>query len=107
MTAPPQKIDVEPERLVVSWSDEHVSHYDLVALRRACMCAPCTHRRDQGEPVWPTPGAPEKLAVVGAELVGGWGLNVQWNDTHETGVYTWETLIAWCECELCRATTKR
>lgn len=107
MTAPPQRVDAEPQRLVVSWSGEHTSHYDLVELRRACMCAHCTELRDRAEPVWPRPGAPESLAVEGAELVGGWGLNLRWNDGHETGVYPWETLLAWCDCGRCRTRRKK
>ena len=37
----------------------------------------------------------------GADLVGGYGLSVVWNDTHGTGIYSWETLRAWCHCPVC------
>lgn len=103
MTTPPQEIDVTSRDLVVSWSREHTSRYDLVVLRRTCPCAFCTELRDKGERVWPRPGAPDELMVAGAELMGGWGLNLRWNDGHETGVYSWDTLAAWCACERCRS----
>ncbi|MQB00244.1 MAG: DUF971 domain-containing protein [Actinobacteria bacterium] len=106
-TPPPQKVDVDPERLVVSWSDDHVGNYDLIELRRACLCAQCTQLREVGEAAWPRPGAPERLTVVGAELMGAWGLNLRWNDGHETGVYPWETMLAWCDCERCAARKRR
>ena len=52
---------------------------------------------------WPRPGAPETLRIEGAEKVGNWGLNLEWNDGHGTGIYTWDTLRAWCPCEVCEA----
>jgi DUF971 family protein len=44
---------------------------------------------------------PETLEVTGAGPVGAWELSLRWNDLHKTGIYTWETLPAWCRCELC------
>jgi DUF971 family protein len=96
-----RSVDLEPEVLVVAWADEHVSRFGLVELRRRCTCAQCLDLRRRGETIWPTPGVPPRLEVTGAELVGAWGLSLRWNDRHETGIYTWETLRAWCGCELC------
>jgi DUF971 family protein len=94
-------VDLEGAKLVVTWADEHVSRFDLVELRRSCTCAQCMELRQRGETIWPQPGVPEPLAVAGAELVGAWGLSVRWNDRHETGVYSWENLRAWCPCRVC------
>ena len=30
-----------------------------------------------------------------AELVGAWGMQIRWNDGHETGIYAWSMLRAW------------
>jgi DUF971 family protein len=57
--------------------------------------------RQRDVAVWPRPGAPEALRIVTAALVGGYGLSVDWNDTHTTGIYSWETLRAWCGCPVC------
>lgn len=96
-----RSVEVEDGSLVVSWADGHVSRYDLVDLRRRCPCAQCRELRARGEAVWPKPGVPEPLAVVGAELAGGWGLSLQWNDRHETGIYPWDELRSWCACGRC------
>lgn len=101
MTTPPQAVDVATDELWVTWTDDHIGRFDLVSLRRACSCAMCTEMREQGEEVWPRPGAPGVLRLEGAELMGAWGLNLRWNDGHETGVYEWDVLRSSCRCPLC------
>lgn len=98
----PLTIDVERERgITVAWEDGHVSRFGLEELRVSCPCSQCRGLREMGEDAWPRPGAPAALAVVSAEQVGNWGLNLHWNDTHTTGIYTWEILRAWCPCPAC------
>jgi DUF971 family protein len=96
-----RSVDVEYDGMVVVWADGHSSRFGLVDLRRSCTCAQCHELRARGETIWPRPGVPETLAVTDAELVGGWGLSLRWNDRHETGIYPWEALRAWCRCALC------
>lgn len=88
---------------MIVWADEHVSRFGLVELRRRCTCAQCRELRDRGDAVWPRQGTPETLEVTGGELVGAWGLSLRWNDRHETGIYSWETLRSWCRCPVCSA----
>lgn len=107
MTVTPERVYVQADELVVVWSPDHTSHYDLVDLRLACMCAYCSQLRNDNEAVWPRPGAPAGLRVEGAELVGAWGLNLRWNDRHETGIYPWEWLLRMCRCEACGARRAR
>jgi DUF971 family protein len=99
-----QPVDVtlqDDQALVITWADDHVSRYGLVALRRSCTCAQCTEWRKQDAPIWPRPGVPDALAIEDAELAGGWGISIRWNDRHDTGIYTWETLRSWCRCDDC------
>lgn len=96
-----KSVGLEADTLVVVWADEHVSQFELVELRRSCTCAQCRELCARGETIWPKPGVPGTLEVTDAELVGGWGLSLRWNDRHETGIYRWETLRTWCRCELC------
>lgn len=99
-----EQVEVErTEAVVVTWADGHVSRFPLVPLRRSCTCATCRHVREQGGDVWPRPGAPEALEIVHAELTGGWGLALEWNDGHTTGIYAWDVLRVWCPCEECRS----
>lgn len=100
-SARPVEVDVGDDGVVVTWADRHVTRFELVDLRLNCTCAQCRELRDQGATIWPRAGVPDELSVVDAELAGGWGLSLKWNDRHETGIYPWETLRAWCGCAEC------
>ena len=92
----PATIDVDRgSGVTIAFRDGHVARFDLVELRQACPCALCRGLRDQGEPAWPRPGSPEPLRIENAELHGGWGLNITWNDGHATGIYPFESLRDW------------
>ncbi|MGH2748893.1 MAG: DUF971 domain-containing protein [Actinomycetota bacterium] len=97
----PIQVDVDDDGVVVTWGDEHVTRFELVDLRLRCTCAQCRELRAQGATIWPRAGVPEVLRVIDAELAGGWGLTLKWNDRHETGIYPWETLREWCRCAQC------
>ncbi len=100
--ANPVAVDVDREHgVALTWEDDHVSRFTLEELRMSCPCAQCRGLRQTGEEAWPRPGAPAVLRIESAELVGNWGLNIHWNDTHTTGIYSWETLLSWCTCERC------
>ena len=79
------------------WADGTETVFGLEELRVNCPCAECRGVREQGEPAWPPPGAPQPLAATGAELVGAWGISLRWNDRHETGIYAWGLLRNWAE----------
>jgi len=98
MAPRPTSIDIDRhESLTVTWDDGRVSRFALDALRAGCHCAECRSLRDRGAVVWPKPGDPQPAEIVSAERVGAWGLSVEWNDGHTTGIYTWELLRAWSE----------
>jgi DUF971 family protein len=96
-------VEVDREHgVTLVWPDGHISRFTLPELRSNCPCALCRSRREAGGPAWPTPaGAAERLRVEGAELVGNYGLQLRWNDGHETGIYSWELLRRWCRCPQC------
>jgi DUF971 family protein len=37
------------------------------------------------------------LRIEDAELVGGWGITVTWNDGHSTGIFAWSILRYWAD----------
>jgi ATP-binding protein involved in chromosome partitioning len=34
-------------------------------------------------------------------LVGAYGIKIRWSDGHDTGIYTYDYLLALCPCERC------
>jgi DUF971 family protein len=98
-----RSVDIGGDGLTIVWSDDHVTRFALQDLRLSCPCAECRDRRARGEALWPREGVPAVLEVTDAELAGAWGLSLTWNDRHETGIFPWETLRAWCPCEVCAA----
>jgi DUF971 family protein len=92
--------DVTIEREVgvtVVFADGHECRFDLEELRVNCPCAACRGDRDRGAVPWPTPSSPTPLAVRDAQFVGAWGLGIEWNDGHATGIYPWDALRRWCD----------
>lgn len=91
-------VTIERERgVTVEFADGHRCSFELEELRLACPCAGCRADRDQGRVPWPTPRSPQPLSITDAAFVGAWGLSIQWNDGHATGIYPWDALRAWCD----------
>lgn len=85
------------EGIVIVFMDGHRASFALEELRLACPCASCRGARDQGKVPWPTPSSPQPLRIQDAGFVGAWGLSIEWNDGHGTGIYPWESLRRWSE----------
>ena len=79
--------------LTVTWADGVRHRYELADLRRNCPCAECRGLREQGRE--PGPGPDRSPRAVGAELVGGWGISIRWEDGHSTGIYAWSIMRMW------------
>jgi DUF971 family protein len=94
------------DRLVVQWNDGHRSTYTWKHLRDNCPCAGC--RGELGQPPDPfrilTPEELEPrppLAPAALTPVGRYAYKITWNDGHDTGLYTLETLRSLCQCPQC------
>jgi DUF971 family protein len=89
----PTTVDVDRSAgVTLEWEDGTTTRLELEPLRQHCPCAECRTRRDAGLAVWPLPSSPQPLRIVDAEIIGGWGLSITWNDGHRTGIYSWELL---------------
>jgi DUF971 family protein len=42
------------------------------------------------------------LKMLSIEPVGGYAIQIAWNDGHSTGIYSWEHLRRICPCPECR-----
>ena len=98
----------------IVWKDGHQSHWDFVWLRHACPCATCLQEREAvgrkpGEaPPQPVSLLPMYKAPVRPEVVeptGNYAMSFHWSDGHKSGIYSWDYLRRWCQCEQCRETT--
>jgi DUF971 family protein len=100
-TPAPREIEVDRgSAITLTWEDAPASRYPLEELRVNCPCAECRGLRERGLPVWPKPSSPLPLRVEHAELVGGWGLSLTWNDGHSTGIYAWSLLRHWRDVQV-------
>ena len=81
------------EAITLTWEDGSTSSYPArgapgeLPLRGVpgaarAAASPCGRSRSR----------PSRLRIEGAELVGGWGITVTWNDGHSTGIFAWSIL---------------
>ena len=94
----PEPLEVRHEkaarRVVVTWTDGHVSTFGLDYLRSWCPCAGC-----QGHAV-----EARYLDLTGQEIthleaVGNYAIAFTWADGHNTGIYSFRLLRSLCPCE--------
>ena len=83
------------EALLITWADGRQSVLPLRMLRKFCPCAGCQGERDiLGRAHMPivqtTYDGP--MTATGAELVGNYGLRIEWADGHSAGIYTFPYL---------------
>jgi DUF971 family protein len=95
--------DRQASELTITWNDGEVCVYSFDLLRNACPCAQCRggHENMSSEPdedVFTIPLMDAKAAQMrNLEAVGGYALQIEWEDGHNYGIYQWEYLQALCE----------
>jgi DUF971 family protein len=107
----------------IIWADNHASHYDFIYLREECPCAMCNDERQKkaagqqkdmrlkkenpalgAAPVVSSPLLPmfkPKLTAKAAHAVGNYALQIDFNDGHMTGIFSFDFLRTICPCEEC------
>jgi DUF971 family protein len=88
------------EKLEIHWQDGRVSNYPIRYLRANCPCASCKSFREEqaakpksrltvlaGSNVSEGP-----LIAVTAQLVGGYAIQIEWSDHHNSGIYSFQYL---------------
>ena len=99
----------QPGEVIITWEDGHESIYPFSLLRHACPCAACRggHENMRSEPdplvfTMELEDSPQ-TRIRNLEAVGTYAINMEWEDGHHYGIYTWEYLRALCPCPLCMA----
>ncbi len=90
----------DAEHLRIEWNDGHESTYHVFYLRYHCPCAHCVdevtgERRIEADDVR------KDVRPVRIESVGNYAMRVEWDDGHDTGIYSFEFLRELCPCEEC------
>jgi ATP-binding protein involved in chromosome partitioning len=99
----PYAITRRDDGILIEWDAAgHQAFFPARELRLACPCAACVDEMS-GRPLLDPARVRPEVLPVSLELVGAYGLRVQWSDGHGTGIYTFERLRASCTCEICRA----
>ncbi|SMF66160.1 DUF971 domain-containing protein [Pseudobacteriovorax antillogorgiicola] len=87
-----KKIWQENDRqLGIIWTDDRKDIFDVVVLRRKCPCALCIDEWTH-EPKLKPEDVPETLRPLMIQSVGRYALNIQFDDGHTTGIYTFTYL---------------
>jgi len=93
------------EGIVITWSDGHTSRYDFPYLRDQCPCATCNDerlRKSQEKPdTVVLPMYKERVKARGATAVGNYAIQINFSDSHTTGIYTFDHLREICPCADC------
>jgi ATP-binding protein involved in chromosome partitioning len=92
MNAQPQSIEKKDARtLNIVWSDGQATPYDVVALRRACVCAHCVDEMTRAQILKPEQVS-ESVRPVKVRNLGRYALVVDWTDGHSSSIYSWPYL---------------
>jgi len=94
MSLQPTNIQQIGNELAIHWNDGGESFLDLQFLRRACPCAACGGEPDVlGNILRPNVTySGNSFDLAGFQIVGGYALQPQWRDGHNTGIYSFQYL---------------
>ncbi|HEY0702601.1 MAG TPA: DUF971 domain-containing protein [Candidatus Acidoferrales bacterium] len=92
----------------IVWADGHQSHYDFPYLRDSCPFAMCNDEREQKAKAGPSPPPSAVLPMFkprvtakAATPVGNYAIQIQFSDSHATGIFSFNHLREICPCAAC------
>jgi DUF971 family protein len=91
----PSNIEIIGPELAIKWDDQSETFIGLEKLRRHCPCAGCNGERDIMGNLYKGPDkplTPLAFQIVRFQTIGGYALQPQWADGHNTGLYSYDYL---------------
>ena len=90
---------LDQQTLKIQWTDGQVRQYSVSELRGNCPCATCREKRtSEAEETNPlailTPEEAKPLTITAMNPIGSYAYGIAYSDGHDTGIYTFEDLIA-------------
>jgi DUF971 family protein len=83
-------VDKTKKRIRIIWNDGCESTYSFEQLRAACPCAECRAHRNGDDPL--SGALPVSTDLDSAQLVGNYAMQLDWDDGHRYGIFTWAYL---------------
>ncbi|MBM4171362.1 MAG: DUF971 domain-containing protein [Ignavibacteria bacterium] len=84
----PVKIKAEGNKyLYIKWDDNSEQRIKLSNLRTNCPCAICTTERNGKSSNYFPIYSNDELSIKKINLVGSYGMSIEWKDHHNTGIY--------------------
>ncbi|MBP6218471.1 MAG: DUF971 domain-containing protein [Oligoflexales bacterium] len=80
--------------LGILWTDGRESRLDVVTLRRDCPCAACIDEKT-GKKILKSADVPDSVRPLGLNSIGRYALSIQFDDRHNTGIYSFDRLRAY------------
>ena len=106
MPAPKNIKQVNETTLGISWNDGHESEYPVKILRENCPCANCIDEWSGKKLILPG-SIPDSILPRNIKAVGLYAIQFEWNDGHDTGLYTHELLRQLCQSSECLALNEK
>jgi DUF971 family protein len=91
----PTSVQQIGKELAVAWADGREDYLSLEMLRRNCPCAMCKGEQDLLGNLYRGPDRPYGLGAFlmhGWQKVGGYAIQIFWQDGHHDGIYSFEYL---------------
>jgi Uncharacterized protein conserved in bacteria len=89
-----ENLAIVGEELAIRWNDARESYIELERLRRCCPCAQCAGEKGILGEVYrsDTRLSAESFRLLKCAIVGGYAIQPEWVDRHNSGIYSFDYL---------------
>ncbi|MDZ4697178.1 MAG: DUF971 domain-containing protein [Deltaproteobacteria bacterium] len=99
---PTEIVGLLRKNITFRWPDGHESIIPARTLRLKCRCAQCVEEWS-GKPLVEPSQIPDHLRAKGIQLVGQYGMSIEWSESPCANIYNFRDLRAMCPCDACNA----